>query len=131
MVLFDHIRDVGARIVMDDLACCGRRIYSTGGKGNGLTRIARRLLDTPPDPTRGTPIRERANDLARKMKQTGAKGLIVYDPKFCEPELFDLPQVRARLDEDDLPVLHVEVELGSTVPQQVLTRIEAFVEMVR
>ena len=65
------------------------------------------------------------------MAESGARGLLIYDPKFCEPELFDVPLLREHLAAAGYPVLHVEVELGPTVPYQVLTRIEAFVETLQ
>jgi benzoyl-CoA reductase/2-hydroxyglutaryl-CoA dehydratase subunit BcrC/BadD/HgdB len=65
------------------------------------------------------------------MRESGAQGLLIYDVKFCEPELFDIPLLRKRLATAGLPVLHVEFEMGMTVSRQVLTRIEAFVETLQ
>ena len=85
-------------------------------------------MSSPPDPTRGTAIRERVDALQTRMRTLGAKGLLIYDPKFCEPELFDVPLLRKHLNEAGFPVLHVEYEMGETLPHQTLSRIEAFVE---
>jgi len=60
------------------------------------------------------------------MRESGARGLLVYDVKFCEPELFDLPQLRDRLS-PSAAMLHVEFETATTIAQQTLNRIEAFV----
>jgi benzoyl-CoA reductase/2-hydroxyglutaryl-CoA dehydratase subunit BcrC/BadD/HgdB len=62
------------------------------------------------------------------MRALGARGLLIYDPKFCEPELFDVPLLRKHLNVAGFPVLHVEFEMGETLPHQTLSRIEAFVE---
>jgi benzoyl-CoA reductase/2-hydroxyglutaryl-CoA dehydratase subunit BcrC/BadD/HgdB len=62
------------------------------------------------------------------MRALGAKGLLVYDPKFCEPELFDVPLLRKHLAESGFPVLHIEYEMGEGLHHQTLSRIEAFVE---
>jgi len=131
MELFDHLAHAGARVVADDLACCSRRIYPTGTTGDPWRRMVRRLLGSPPDPTRGTAIAERARALVRRMREHQARGLLVYDPKFCEPELFDLPILRQRLEAEGLSLLHVEVDLAGTLSQQAMTRMEAFVEMLR
>jgi benzoyl-CoA reductase/2-hydroxyglutaryl-CoA dehydratase subunit BcrC/BadD/HgdB len=64
------------------------------------------------------------------MQQTGARGIIIYDVKFCEPELFDIPQLRRLLEAAGHPLLHVEFDLAATISQQTVTRIEAFVEML-
>lgn len=129
--LFDHLADMGARVVTDDLAGGTRRLYPPEGKGDPFERLAARLLGGPPDPTRGDPIAARAAWLQEQMRASGARGLIVFDPKFCEPELFDVPLLRKHLATAGFPVLHVEVELTGSLSQQTLTRLEAFVETLR
>jgi benzoyl-CoA reductase/2-hydroxyglutaryl-CoA dehydratase subunit BcrC/BadD/HgdB len=131
MELLDRLAEIGGRIAADDLACGYRRVYPRVESGPPLERIARSLLDAPPDPTRGTPIAERATDLIHRMRESGAKGLLMYDVKFCEPELFDVPRLRRRLADAGYPMIHVEHELGGSLAQQTLTRIEAFVETLR
>jgi len=129
--LFDHLSSAGARVVDDDLACGARRLYPEVDGGDPFDRLAERLIAAPPDPTRGSPIAERAAYLRRKMEESGARGLVIYDVKFCEPELFDVPLLRSHLAGSGFPVLHVEVELGEDLGQQTLTRLEAFVETLR
>jgi benzoyl-CoA reductase/2-hydroxyglutaryl-CoA dehydratase subunit BcrC/BadD/HgdB len=128
MELFDHLAALGARVVDDDLACGRRRLYPAGEAEDPFQRLAQRLLGAPPDPTRGSPIAERAAWLLQRLEASHAGGLVVYDVKFCEPELFDLPLLRRYLADAGFPLLHVEVELGGGLAQQTLTRIEAFVE---
>jgi len=131
MELLDRLAQIGGRVVADDLACGYRRVYPAVTQGSPLERIARSLLHAPPDPTRGTPIEERAVDLIRRMKESGARGLLIYDVKFCEPELFDIPRLRRRLAAAGFPVTHVEHELETSLSQQTLTRIEAFLETLQ
>jgi len=131
MELFDRINAMGARVVADDLACCSRRLYRPGGRSDPFERMTDLLIDGPLDPTRGSPILERARTVSRRMTESGARGLLVYDVKFCEPELFDLPLLRKHLAPEGLPMLHVEFDMTGSVDQQTLTRIEAFVEMLR
>jgi benzoyl-CoA reductase/2-hydroxyglutaryl-CoA dehydratase subunit BcrC/BadD/HgdB len=134
MRVFEHISEAGGRVVADDLACCSRRLYPSDdlpaeGK-DPYEHIARRLLGAPPDPTRGDPISVRASYIAERMERSGAKGLLVYDVKFCEPELFDLPMLRRSLAARGFPLLHVEMDLEMKLPQQTVTRIQAFVETI-
>jgi benzoyl-CoA reductase/2-hydroxyglutaryl-CoA dehydratase subunit BcrC/BadD/HgdB len=131
MELLDRLPEIGGHIVADDLACGYRRLYPRVDNGPALERIARSLLEAPPDPTCGAPIAERAADLIRRMKESGARGLLVYDVKFCEPELFDLPLLRRLLAEAGYPMTHIEHELGGVLSQQTLTRVEAFLETLR
>jgi len=129
--LFDHLAAVGGRVVADDLACGARRLYPETADGDPFNRLASHLLAAPPDPTRGSPIAERAAFLRERMERSGARGLVVYDVTFCEPELFDVPLLRSHLGKAGFPLLHVEVELGEDLGQQTLTRLEAFVETLR
>jgi benzoyl-CoA reductase/2-hydroxyglutaryl-CoA dehydratase subunit BcrC/BadD/HgdB len=126
--LFDRIEEMGAHVAGDDLACGFRRIYSLSTESDPFERSANRLLTGPPDPTCGTPIQARLDTLQTRMRALGARGLLIYDPKFCEPELFDVPLLRKHLNVAGFPVLHVEFEMGETLPHQTLSRIEAFVE---
>jgi (R)-2-hydroxyisocaproyl-CoA dehydratase beta subunit len=122
---------MGATVVADDFACGSRRLYRRTQGDDPYGRMAESLMSGPPDPTLGAPIAERADYISRRMRESGAQGLLVYDVKFCEPELFDLPQLRDHLSARHLPMLHVEFETGPTVAQQALNRIEAFVEMLQ
>lgn len=131
MSLFEQIADAGAHVVCDDLACVSRRLYpASDPKHDPFTRLAERLLAAPFDPTRGAPILERAKALYETLHAAGAKGLVIYDPKFCEPELFDIPLLTQFLESKGVPVLHVEFDMSEAVSNQFLTRLEAFSEML-
>jgi benzoyl-CoA reductase/2-hydroxyglutaryl-CoA dehydratase subunit BcrC/BadD/HgdB len=130
MEIFDAIEDAGGRVAGDDLACCSRRLYPAGTSDDPYRRLAERFMATPPCPTRGTPILERARFLAERVNDVQARGVIIYDPKFCEPELFDIPLIRGSLEELGFPVLHVEFDFARTLSHQTLTRIEAFMEVL-
>ncbi|GBD93757.1 (R)-2-hydroxyglutaryl-CoA dehydratase subunit beta [bacterium BMS3Abin05] len=130
MDLFDEIETMGARVVADDLACGTRRLYKSGHSEDPFVRMAERLFSAPPDPTRGSPISERADHLKNLIRKSGAKGVLIYDVKFCEPELFDVPLLRKKLEAEGTPVNYVEFEMGKILSQQTLTRIEAFIEMI-
>ncbi len=129
MSLLDAISEMGGVIVADDLACCGRRLYAPGASSAPLRRMAQRIIHAPPDPTRGNPIQQRVEHLLQLAQSSGAKGVVFYDVKFCEPELFDIPDLSRALKQAGIPVLAIETDLGAS--QQVLTRLQAFVEMIQ
>jgi benzoyl-CoA reductase/2-hydroxyglutaryl-CoA dehydratase subunit BcrC/BadD/HgdB len=131
MDLFEALAGMGGRVVADDLACCGRRLYPPGRSGEPFRRMAERIVYAPPDPTRGNPIQERLEHLLRLVDASGAKGVVFYNVKFCEPELFDYPDLGRGLQRAGIPSLTVEVDLNDPVSQRVLTRLEAFLEMIR
>ena len=130
MELFDAISDAGARVVADDFASCGRRLYPEGRGDEPFVRMAGRLLGGPPDPTRGTPIADRVSDLLSVAERTGARGAVIYSVKFCEPELFDVPLLVQGLKEGGLPSVVMEVDVSESLSGQTRTRLEAFVEML-
>lgn len=129
--LFETLAEIGARVAADDLACCRRRLYGHGSADEPWRRMAQRFLGAPPDPMRGSPIRERIDDLKRLADASGARGVVFYDMKFCEPEQFDLPELRQGLQQAGVPSVIVEVDLSGELSSQAITRLEAFVEMFR
>lgn len=130
MSLFGAIDQMGGMVVADDLACCGRRLYPPGTSDDPFVRMAERILLGPPDSTRGSPIRERLEHLLRLAEEAGARGVIFYLVKFCEPELFDLPDLRRGLQHEGIASLTIEVAIGDSLAQRVLTRLKAFLEMI-
>ena len=131
MDVFEAIEGMGGRVVADDLACCGRRLYPPGHEEDPFRRMAERILNGPPDPTRGSPIADRLDHLLGLAERAAARGVIFYNVKFCEPELFDHPDLRRGLAAAGLPSVVVEVDLDDPLSHQTLTRLEAFLEMVQ
>jgi len=130
MEVLDTIDELGGVVVFDDFACCGRRIYPEGKSDDPFVRMAERIVYGPPDVTRGNPIEERFEHLMRRVRDYGARGIIFYTVKFCEPELFDLPDMRRRLKEAGIPSVHVEVDINDPLSHQTITRIGAFLEVL-
>ena len=130
MEVLRSVSEMGGRVAGDDLASCGRRLYLRGNSPDPFLRMAESLLGGPPDPTRGSPIAERLGHLQGLVTAAGAKGVIFYNIKFCEPELFDHPVLRDGLQQAGIPSIVIEVELSNALPSHALTRIEAFLEML-
>lgn len=131
MEVFDALVEMGARVVADDFASCGRRLYPAGLSDEPFRRMGERLQGGPPDPTRGSPIQARIQHLLKLVRERGAKGVVFYDVKFCEPEQFDVPLLREALKENGVPSIALEVDLSAQLSGQTVTRLEAFVEMLR
>ncbi|MGE5122970.1 MAG: 2-hydroxyacyl-CoA dehydratase subunit D [Acidobacteriaceae bacterium] len=128
--VFSSLNEFGAWVAGDDLACCGRRIYPPGHSDEPFQRMAERILYAPPDPTRGSPIAARLDYLLQLVKDTAARGVVFYDVKFCEPELFDLPRLRQGLLEAGIPSLAVEVDISDELSQPVINRLAAYMEIL-
>jgi benzoyl-CoA reductase/2-hydroxyglutaryl-CoA dehydratase subunit BcrC/BadD/HgdB len=131
MALLDAISEMGGVVAADDLACCGRRLYPAGTSEDPFRRMAERLIHAPPDSTRSSSIEERLIHLKGLVEKSGAKGVVFYGVKFCEPELFYLPSLIRELKDAGIPSLTVEVDINDPLPHGVLTRMEAFLEMIR
>jgi benzoyl-CoA reductase/2-hydroxyglutaryl-CoA dehydratase subunit BcrC/BadD/HgdB len=131
MTLLDALDDAGATVVADDMACTGRRVYPGGNSSDPFERMAQGLLGGPPDPTRGCTMQERRTHLVSLARKTGARGAIFLGIKFCEPELFYLPMIREGLQRDDVRSVSIEVDIADPLPDQVVTRLEAFVETIQ
>jgi benzoyl-CoA reductase/2-hydroxyglutaryl-CoA dehydratase subunit BcrC/BadD/HgdB len=133
MVIFDLLGSAGAFVAADDYAAVGRRLpaASTPLRGDPFDVLTARSFDMPPCPTRGTDQQRRMDHLVALYRQSGAAGLILHEPKFCEPEAFDVPAIFRRFSEIDAPVLLLESELEMGLSAQAATRLEAFVELVK
>jgi benzoyl-CoA reductase/2-hydroxyglutaryl-CoA dehydratase subunit BcrC/BadD/HgdB len=130
MEMLNVIEELGGFVVADDFACCGRRLYPKGNEREPFLRMAERIVNAPPDPTRGNSIEERVKYLINLVRLHGAKGVIFYELKFCEPELFDLPNLRNSLKQAGVNSVHVEVDINDPLSNQVVTRIGAFLEIL-
>jgi hypothetical protein len=83
MSIFSSLTEIGAWVVDDDLACCGRRIYPPGHSDEPFQRMAERMIYAPPDPTRGSPIHERLEYLLQLVKDSAAR--VVFEMSSREP----------------------------------------------
>ena len=132
MTLFDSLASAGAFVAADDYAAVGRRVPLSppADGGDPLDTLAAKAFTMPPCPTRGGDQDVRMEYLETLYRRSGAAGLIVHVQKFCEPELFDVPAIRRRFARIGAPLLYLEGELETSLSGQVVTRLEAFVEMV-
>jgi len=132
MDLLDTLADANAIVVADDYAAVGRRLPRVPVPANDdpFDTLVAQELGGPPCPTSSADQPARLDYLSRLYADSGAKGLLIHETKFCEPELFDVPAIKKRFTKDSVPVLYVETELEGALSGQTVTRLEAFVEMV-
>jgi len=131
MDIFETLTELGATVVGDDLASSGRRVYPRSNRRNPFKRMAERILQAPPDPTRGSSLSERLDYLLDMAQRTEAKGVVFHIIKFCEPELFDIPILRQELATSGLATIAIEVDLNTRLSQQIRTRLGAFLELIQ
>jgi bcr-type benzoyl-CoA reductase subunit C len=119
-------------VVGDDLGL-GSLYYAIDvpDRGSPLADLAEGYLRYPPCSTVHPSSPGRATQLIRRVQHTGAEGVLILATKFCEPEFFDVPQLKEDLEEAGIPSLVLETELSMTAPGSVRTRVEAFVETLK
>jgi benzoyl-CoA reductase/2-hydroxyglutaryl-CoA dehydratase subunit BcrC/BadD/HgdB len=128
LALLDELK---IRVGDDDLLACGRRYLVPQSRANDpFEALAERYFQMPPCTTRNLPIRERLEHLVSKVEYSNAKGVIFWIVKFCEPELFDMPHLIEGLKEKGVPTLVIDVEPNQELTGQLITRMEAFAEMI-
>jgi len=129
LTLLDRL---GVRVAEDDLLNCSRRLLVPLAMAEDpFEALADAYFSMPPCTTKDSPVGERVEDLFEKAGRSGARGVIFCMMKFCEPELFDLPQVVDELKRKGLATLVVDAEVNQRLSGQLATRVEAFVEMIQ
>lgn len=128
----EMLEQVGATLVDDDF-CNGRRYFdneAAGGSGP-LDSIVERMWGGRSCPCKHVGRRDRASEIVDRVKESGARGALFWQFKFCEPHAFDYPYLKKALDEAGIPSVQLEIEQGSVSIGQLRTRVEALVETVR
>ncbi len=69
-------------------------------------------------------------DFLDRVVQSGAKGVLFLNPKFCEPAGFDTPDFQKALQGRGIPCLVIETSESGASREQILVRLEAFKEML-
>ncbi len=129
--LLTVLDELGVTIVHDDLLNCSRRFFAPkSASADPFQWLKDRYFSLPPCSTRGSAIPHRLEFLLNLIKMTEAKGVIFNVVKFCEPEWFDLPNLTEELKKHSIPTLVLDTEINQGLSGQVITRIEAFVEML-
>lgn len=75
------------------------------------------------------PEKKRCDMIIADVRETGADGVLFCITKFCDPEEFDYPIFKKRLEEENIPHVYIETDLELDTDEQARTRIQAFVEI--
>jgi benzoyl-CoA reductase subunit C len=129
--IYSVIEEAGGAVVGDDL-CTGSRYFSglIDEKADPVTALADRLLERVVCPAKHRGLTGRADHLVRLAREKGAKGVVFFLLKFCDPHAFDYPYLKEALDREGIASMVIEVEDRLPADGQLRTRFEAFVEMI-
>ena len=126
------IEDIGGLVVTDEL-CTSTRYWSDpvqlDGEGNVLGAISRRYLNNFPC-ARMVPSDERFDRILGLINDFKVEGVISQVIRYCVPYAHDLPLLTDRLKAQNIPVLALDVEYGTSGSGQIQTRVQAFLEML-
>ena len=64
------------------------------------------------------------------VKKYGADAVVVCMMKFCDPEEYDYPILKAELEEAGVPELYLEIDQQLATFEQIRTRVQSFTEML-
>ncbi|WP_448383602.1 double-cubane-cluster-containing anaerobic reductase [Desulfosoma sp.] len=78
-----------------------------------------------------TPNRERLDHIVAMARELKVKGVIHYGLSFCQPYGIESFKVEKALREAGIPMLAIETDYSMEDVEQLKTRVEAFVEMIR
>ncbi|MDM8001016.1 MAG: 2-hydroxyacyl-CoA dehydratase family protein [Dehalococcoidia bacterium] len=126
------IERIGGLVVTDEL-CTGTRYWydpvSFTDSTDPLKAIARRYLNNFPC-ARMYPSEERFRSVLRLVREFRVDGVISQTIRYCSPYSNDLPLLSDVLNRNGLPMLSLDVEYGTSGSGQILTRVQAFLEML-
>lgn len=130
--LLTLLDELDVAVADDDFLGCSRRfLLSPSNQGDPLDALSECYFTMAPCSTKDHPVQERLDWLLGKAEQGGAQGVLFCTVKFCEPELFDIPQLVEGLKKRGLATLVIDTELNQGLSGQMITRVEAFVEILK
>ena len=77
------------------------------------------------------PEKKRVEYIVREAEAAGAKGVLVFLTKFCDPEEFDYPLIRKACEAAGLPCVLIEIDRQMENYEQARTAIETFRDLVQ
>jgi benzoyl-CoA reductase subunit C len=126
------IEELGVVVVTDEL-CTSTRYWSDPvileGARNPLYAISRRYLNNFPC-ARMYPSTDRFDRIVKLAREARVDGIISETIRYCVPYAHDIPLLSDRLKSENIPLLTLDVEYGTSGSGQIRTRVQAFLEMV-
>jgi len=131
--ILDMIEEMGGIVIDDDLHT-GFRYYAKDActDGDPMDALIDRFRVVEPDCiSRMHPSNHWDEYLLRQSKASGAKGVIILQPKFCEHQNFAYIYQKKTLPEGGMDHILIESEHEMISLEQIRTKMQAFVEMIQ
>lgn len=98
--------------------------------GDGIAALVNQYLDFYGCSTVIGGKKQRSEYLLELVRESGAEGVIIFMTKFCDPEEYDYPLIKEKLEEAGIPLLSVEVDKQTKNYGQAATALQTFKEMI-
>ncbi len=127
----DVLDDAGFRVVRDDLSL-GERYFASAipEMADPLEALVAYFCGMPGPATR-VPSDARMDYLIKALGETGVDAIVSQNMKFCEVYAMDAVWTVAGLKDRGYPVIHLERDYTTADDRQLLTRLEAFREIIQ
>ena len=124
--------EMGMIVADDDLAVGSRYFsYEVSEEGDGpIEALAESYFQRIPNALVEGTGRSFELHSEESPREGRLKGVIFIHLKFCEPLIFDYPDLKKGLDQEGIPNLLIETELQTSASGQIKTRLQAFAEML-
>ncbi|MCD6320606.1 MAG: 2-hydroxyacyl-CoA dehydratase [Candidatus Desulfofervidaceae bacterium] len=130
-----YVVESSGAVIVDEESCIGERNTRDLIDENGATleemidNIVSRCMKI--DCACFTPNTERIEHIITLAKEYEVEGVIHYTLQFCDPYLVEAYKVEKALEKTGIPILRIETDYSMEDIEQLKTRVEAFVEMVK
>ncbi|MFA5078107.1 MAG: 2-hydroxyacyl-CoA dehydratase family protein [Dehalococcoidia bacterium] len=129
--IFQMIEGSGADVPVADV-CTGLRFFEriVDEKGDDpFLSLAEAYLGVPRCSRTAAPAETYAR-IRDNVNRYDVNGVVLTALKFCDQQLYDIPYLLKKLNDDGIPVLFVENDYVFKDKDRIRTRVEAFVEML-
>jgi benzoyl-CoA reductase subunit C len=129
--ILEMMDELGLVVVADEMVSGFRSIAGHAQEdGDPIDGLVSRLLSLPLYPGYHDEPSRVVQGFLQRVKQSGARGVIFLNPKFCEAAGFELPDLEKALEREKLPSLALETSARGSSVGQIRVRLEAFREMI-
>jgi benzoyl-CoA reductase/2-hydroxyglutaryl-CoA dehydratase subunit BcrC/BadD/HgdB len=130
-----YIVESSGAVIVGEESCIGTRNIRdlVDESGNTLEAMLDNLVDRYMriDCACFTPNQERLDNITAMAKDLGVQGVIHFALNFCQPYAIEAFKVGRTLEAAGIPMLSIETDYSMEDVEQLKTRVEAFMEMVR
>lgn len=129
--LLDVFVENSVAIVADDFAQESRQFrVPARNEGNAIEKMVYRIMDQRGCTFLYEEEKTKGQMLINMVRENKAQAVVVVMMKFCDPEEFDYPIIKAEIEKENIPMLYIETDMQLDSYEQIRTRVQSFSEML-